>query len=85
VSCDFAGRIDTLWLKPEHLAAPLSVRGVTVGGPVSQLEALGSPTRSGEGWLRWDAGDVALHMEHAEGRVQGVTLMRRPSLPPHLR
>jgi hypothetical protein len=83
--CDFAGRISTVWLKPEHLAAPLSVRGVVVGGPVDALAKLGSPTRSGKGWTRWDTGDVALHIEQADGRVRQVTLMYRPSLPSHLR
>jgi hypothetical protein len=83
--CDFAGRISTVWLKPEHLVAPLSVHGVVVGGPVAPLERLGSPTRKGKGWARWDMGDVALHIEQADGRVRQITLMYRPSLPPHLR
>ncbi|HYO70690.1 MAG TPA: hypothetical protein VEU33_31885 [Archangium sp.] len=85
LSCDFAGRISTVWLKPEHLVAPLSVRGIAVGGPVEPLARLGSPTRSGKGWARWDTGDVALHIEQADGRVRQITLMYRPSLPPHLR
>lgn len=85
LSCDFAGRISTVWLKPEHLVAPLSVRGVTVGGPVGAIARLGPPTRSGKGWSRWDTGDVALHIEQADGRVRQITLMYRPSLPSHLR
>jgi hypothetical protein len=85
LKCDFAGRISTLWLKPENLAVPLEVRGVALGGPVAALKGWGRPTRTGKTWQRWDEGDVAVHVEHDGKLVQKVTLMYRPSLPDHLR
>lgn len=85
IQCDGWGRVKTVFLSPDTLRAPLGVRGVSLGGEAASLEPLGPPDKSGKGWLRWDEGDLALHVALSEGRVSRITLMLRGSLPPHLR
>jgi hypothetical protein len=84
IQCDGWGRVKTVFLSPDALRTPVSVRGVSLGAGPTSLEPLGRPHKSGQGWFRWDEGDLALHVELSEARVSRITLMLRESLPPHL-
>ena len=47
---------------------------------------LGAPHRSDSSWDRWDRDDVAWHVTWGDdGKVEMLSLMWRPALPPHLR
>lgn len=85
IQCDRAGRVATIFIEPESVRVPLEIRGFTLGSPASTLASLGTPHKTAPGWSRWDAGDVALHVEFPTGHVSRITLMARSSLPPHLR
>lgn len=83
VSCDDAGVVTTIFLTAGKLGSRLRPRGFTLLGTTREdaLKQLGTPTKAGKGWDRFDRDDVGIHLECVNGVVAMVTLMWLPSLP----
>jgi hypothetical protein len=84
------GRLQTVWLRPGSASELLRPYGrLQLGRTRAEIRAQeGDPSRHSDVdpcWDRYNRGDVALHVQYADGIACLVTLMWVPGLPAKLR
>jgi hypothetical protein len=83
-----SGRVTTVFITRGPIGSGLRPGGFEPFGLTRANAAteLGAPDRADTSWDRWDLDEVAWHMTWGDdGKVEMLTLMWRPALPPYLR